>query len=66
MAVVKRVVMRVDATGRLGLAVIRHGAPVEGVRSGAPHELLTAEFLTAEFLTADCEKTPFACIWTGC
>ncbi|EIE26152.1 hypothetical protein COCSUDRAFT_65011 [Coccomyxa subellipsoidea C-169] len=29
-----RVVMRVDATGRLGLAVIRHGAPVEGVRSG--------------------------------
>ncbi|CAL8462769.1 g2302 [Coccomyxa elongata] len=29
-----RVVMRVDATGRLGLAVIRHGAPVEGVRPG--------------------------------
>ena len=32
-----RVVMRVDAMGRLGLAVIRHGAPVEGVRSGKWH-----------------------------
>ena len=30
-----RVVMRVDATGRLGLAVIRHGAPVAGLQAGA-------------------------------
>ncbi|CAK0784725.1 hypothetical protein CVIRNUC_007929 [Coccomyxa viridis] len=29
-----RVVMRVDTAGRLGLAVIRHGAPVEGLQSG--------------------------------
>ena len=27
--------MRVDTLGRLGLAVIRHGAPVEGIHSGA-------------------------------
>ena len=30
----RRVVMRVDAMGRLGMAVIRHGAAVEGMRAG--------------------------------
>lgn len=29
-----RVVMRVDGMGRLGLAVIRHGAPVQGLGPG--------------------------------
>ena len=40
-----RVVMRVDAMGRLGLAVIRHGAPVEGVRSGKWHRWKRSIFL---------------------
>ena len=34
-----RVVMRVDAMGRLGMAVIRHGAPVEGMHAGAHSQL---------------------------
>ncbi len=36
--------MRVDATGRLGLAVIRHGAPVEGVRPGAAEDTFLYSF----------------------
>lgn len=38
---VRRVMMRVDTGGRLGFAVIRHGAPVEGLAPGARALCLT-------------------------
>lgn len=38
--------MRVDAMGRLGLAVIRLGAPVEGLRPGDALEVLYTDKFT--------------------
>lgn len=52
-----RVVMRVDTMGRLGLAVIRHGAPVEGIHSGAA--LRSAEHVIAACIPL-CGKTVLA------
>ena len=39
--------MRMDTAGRLGLAVIRHGAPVEGLQSGEEPRLLRRVHLEA-------------------
>ena len=36
-----RVVMRMDGAGRLGLAVIRHGGPVEGLGPGESWHVMT-------------------------
>ena len=46
--------------GRLGLAVIRHGAPVEGIHSGAA--LRSAKHVTAACILLCGKKAQASCV----
>lgn len=58
-----RVVMRVDTVGRLGLAVIRHGAPVEGIHSGAISALGSKVKELLRSLLKCSFENPKVCTW---